>query len=324
MCITNQIVFLKNQIIAKLNFRENRVKESHTQEKLSTMKEVTLHSYKLRTYFENERLGGNNLTPETTFVYKYLEDGRVIETVKFRKGKLENRIIFYYNKKNQPIEEVKLEFTGDLENAGNPLKGEIVEKKVYKYNGKNRLIEIVEIGPREIPRRKSVIHYNRHGLVKEGIEYYDMENMDFKLEYSYNEKLQIVSETVTSHEENDEPTITFYEYLNEGREKISTSKNTFGEITYKIVEVFDERGNQIITKHFDGSGALNREFIFTYDEFNNRLSKELTCYEKNKIVEHLREETEYHYGEMNNWKKAICYAEEEEYSSVIDTIPKSV
>lgn len=299
----------------KSNFKV--MKKSFPLMKQSTIKEVTEHHFDLGEYLDNEMKKGGSLSPKYTISQRYFEDGREIETARSRKGKLENQTLYYYNEKKLLVEVVELDFSGSSESSGNFLKSHMRGKKVYKYNKKNRLIGTVNIGPKGIQQAKTVIHYNRQGLMKEEIHYYGMENMYFKLEYSYNEKSQLVSETYSSTEEMDDPTITFFEYLNEGREKISTTKNIYGEIIYKIIDVFDERGNEIISKHYEANGDLAKEYFLNFDGFNNLLTREIKIYAENNLIEHYLFRNEFDYNKMNNWIKWICHQENEESSFVI-------
>lgn len=275
-----------------------------------SIKEITEHCFYFNESFENEMPGIKNLIPDFSTTRKYYEDGREIEIEHFCKGELEKKEVYKYNEKNQRIEITELNFSSISVNSEHSLKGELEKKKIHRYNEKDQLIETVEIDSSGNPLRKSVCSYYPNGLYKEEIVYRDMENFDFKLFFTYDKDLKLATETFIHHEDEDE-LITTYEYLDDGRKEVRTARDSSGKTIEKMVTIFDEKGNVVQSKQFDKIGDLRREFLYTYDEFNNCLSKEFWFYDNQEMVKHSREEREYFYDEANNWIKTIFNAEKE-------------
>lgn len=282
----------------------------------SGVKEITEHYFNITEYLESELEVKSRPIPESSTTRKYFEDGREIETEDYRNGKLDQKTSYKYNGKNQLIEVVELDFSEPPLNTEHLFKGKLKRKIINIYNEKDLLIEELEFDSSENPFRKSVCSYYPNGLIKEEIVYYDMEHIDFKLFFTYDKNLRFATQAFWHYEDNDE-SVTTYEYLNDGKEQIETYRDISGKLIEKIIYVYDDNGNLLQSKYFDENGDLERNFLFAYDDFNNRISKELWCFENNKIVQYLKEETEYFYDAANNWIKAIYNAEEEEYSRVI-------
>lgn len=244
----------------------------------SRIKDVTEHYFNLKEYYEVEVKGDNNLVPTVSIVHRYFEDGRKIETEYFMDGNPDYTTI-------------------------------------YKYNIRNQLTETIDILPSGIPRNKSTINYDLNGQKKETTVYFGMENIDFIIGYSYNEKSQLISESYT-YPNNRGDIITFYDYRNNGREVISTSKDKVGEIIWKLIELRDEEGNVVLCKSFDGGGALVQETIYKYDDLNNLTTKVIRNYSKSRLIEEFQSNYKYAFDDKKNWVRKEWFADNEEFSSV--------
>jgi hypothetical protein len=242
-------------------------------------KEITEHYFNFREYLDNEKQRKTHLIPTVSIIHRFFKDGKKFETEYLMDGKPDY-------------------------------------KTVYGYNEEKQLIETTDILPSGIPRNKSIYRYDSNGLNKEIIVYSDMENVDFIIGYSYNEKLQRISESL-SHSEPGEDVITFYEYSNNDREIISTSKDGFGKTIDKTIELIDDKGNLITCKGYNETEVLDQESWYEYDAWNNILKKGIKTYSDQDIVEQFQTKYEYLYDNENNWIRKIVFADDEEFSSVI-------
>ena len=273
------VVSKKGFILAKKNGAQIVMEKSISNKIRSGIKEITEHYFNFREYLDNEMQRKNHLIPTVSIIHRFFEDGRKIETEYLMDGKPDY-------------------------------------KTVYGYNEKKQIIETADILPTGIPRNQSIYRYDSNGLNKEIIVYSDMENVDFIIGYSYNEKLQLISESL-SHSDPGEDVITFYEYSNNGREILSNSKDGFGKTIDKTIELTDDKGNLIACKGYNETGALEQESWYEYDAWNNILKKGIRTYSDSGHFELFHWEFEYLYDKENNWIRKIVLAENEEFSSVI-------
>ena len=249
-----------------------------THNKYISVKEITEYFFGLDYSQTNELTGIDNYESGLMVTTKFSEDGKELEQEHF-------------------------------------LEGEPDYKTIYKYNELNQLIETLNVNPSNTPLRKVIFRYDKNGLKTESLLFTDMSNINSKLIRLYNNELRLISESFI-HYNGGKNISYFYEYDNDIKEKTCIIKDDQGNMLEKVISLYNDEGNIILSREFNSDNNLESETEYSYDHHNNLLKTDIRNYSGSDI-ETMQNRYEYVYDNMNNWIKYIHYAAHEELSSVV-------
>jgi len=201
-------------------------------------------------------------------IYKYDNDGFLIERIVFTLGEMDFGYTFKYDDKGNEIESTSYNSDGNLDYT-----------IIFKYDINGNLVE--------------KIRYNSNGKFEEKSKYtYD--DKDIKMDgiwIMYNSDGGIELKTV-------------YKYDDRGNEIEINLYQTDGSITEKHKQNFDDNGNIIESISFYPNGNIYSKDTYEFDNNGNQI--EMNSYNSNS--ENVKNDTtEYEYDENENWIKKIDY-----------------
>ena len=240
------------------------------------IKATTEHWYSFDKYFAHKESNPESLTPSVSIIRRYDREGRLTKIEHFESG--------------------KPEYTTE-----------------YQFSANGQVIRSVNKDPEGKPMCKSASIFNKDGLPEACSVFCDMQNLDFRMLYSYDLNGKTLTETIL-YENPEENATTFFEHIDECT-IVKTSKDAGGQIIEQIIEKFDTAGNLESFSEFDNTGNLVREGFYTYDIFNNQLTVKMHIYTMEGI-EYSGREYEYLFDARDNWVRLICNPDDDQDASV--------
>lgn len=214
------------------------------------------------SYHSDGRLVVNN-------IYKYDNEGFLIERIIFTLGEMDFRYTFKYDEKGNKIEMTCYNSDGSLN-----------DKTTYKYDIKDNQVEIIMYNSNEKLEEKSEYTYNDKDIKMDGkLELFKPDgSLDFSTIYNYDEKGN---------------KIELYSY--------ESNRNFRNNDTFK----YDDKGNLIEFISLYPNGNVYSKDTYKYDEKGNQIEK-ITFNSNSEIKENIT--TKYDYDENENWVKKNVYS----------------
>lgn len=184
---------------------------------------------------------GNEHISDGSFLKRYIniynDKGVVIEHNNYNSvGKIESKFTFKYDKRGNKIE------TNEYNSDGN-----IETKYIYKYDDKGNKVE----------KKK----YNLDGILEK------------KYIFKYDDKGNLLEETFYSE---DLEKITKYDYqYDDIGNKIISKNYLYENFSYKVVDIYDNKGNEIEAIFYDEYEVITSHYTYEYefDEQKNWIKK---------------------------------------------------
>lgn len=234
-------------------------------------------------YFQSSKLVGlqEGDLMEFRSIYEYDSKGNLIKLCSFEKGELTKKTKYNYDKKNRKIK--KDVFYN---------KGKLNISYLYKYDNKNNVIEAMKLNHTFGTEWKEIRKYDKNGYKIEWAIFLDPdEKLEFKSEYIYDNKNNLIKVWIFNSERLIETNICNYDENNDLIEvikyagnniKISTDtyvyKNnevvghTYNDSIMKQTESYDSRGNLTEATFYDINQDVYNKILKEYDENENLIN----------------------------------------------------
>lgn len=212
-------------------------------------------------------------TVEWNYNREYDNQGNLIETNEYYKGKLRNRHTYKYNANLDIVEENFFEGEGRLK-----------LKEVFSYDDKHNITEVMDYDHTGNFRARYTYAYDGKGNQTEEREYTAEKSKKHRKIVTKYDKDNNVSEV---SEFTDQGKLTYQCKLDKWGNHISDiTYNPDGTILEKVTQKikYDAKGNQVENERFlaDGKADMRKRFVYTYDKLGNWFLK--ITYENNKPV----------------------------------------
>ncbi|RUA31272.1 MAG: hypothetical protein DSY76_01505 [Bacteroidetes bacterium] len=210
---------------------------------------------------------GAHINPKTTWVYKYNEEGKRIQTEHYKKGKLKSKWVYSCDDEGTKVKENKVDTKTSCSivehnNDGSYVKiyrttdskGKIIKNR-WTYNKDSLLIAYELINPKGVIVRKYTNEYDEKGNIVV-YTYYKKggEKISHRSKFKYNDDKKILEKLI---------------YNGKGKLK---SKKQFE---------YDKQGNTTSYAYYNSKGEQQWKYEYTYNE-KGELVSDLT-YKKGKL-----------------------------------------
>ena len=226
-------------------------------------KKRKLHRKDVIKYNDNQQIirkdmyDGTHLEPKFTWLYKYNEEGKRIQTEYYKKGKLKSKWVYSCDEEGKKVENKKVNTSiscslVEHNNDGSYVKiyrttnskGKI-EKSRWTYSKDSVLISYERINHKGIITRKYINEYDKQGN-RITYTYYKRGGTKawHRTEYKYNDDKKII-ETISYNGKGKMRFKKQYKYDANGNTIAFTTFNSKGELEWKYETTYDDKGEVI-------------------------------------------------------------------------------
>ncbi len=161
--------------------------------------------------------------------------------------------------------------------------GAVTSRYTCEYDKNGNMLNSATYGENDQLEGREEATYNEDGTTNTYLSYDGEENVIYRDAYTYNEQGKLIKEEI-SYESDGEAynSVSEYEYDSKGNQTLLLSYDD-GVLAEKVESAYDDRGNMLVSKSYEGSAKKPYEVIEREYDSENRQTKSTIYGEDGKV-----------------------------------------
>ena len=217
--------------------------------------------------------------------YLYDEKGNLLESIRYEKGSVSQRVLFRYDDKSRLIEEARYE-----------PKDVLVERVAHRYDTLGKRNESLEYDGKGKQTDRIVYSYDSSGRLVEKVSYKD-EKPNGKAVFAY-DQLGRESSFIVYDSKGDIPNQIISQYDDKANAVQKSRSSLKGDLEGTTVTTYDSKGDVTVIVHHRPNGSPAWKWEFEYDDNGNVIKESFANKASLSVWVYA-----YEYDSMGNWTR---------------------